>query len=167
MVILLAAVAENGVIGANGALPWNLPDDLKRFRTLTTGHTVIMGRATWESLPERFRPLPNRRNIVVTRNPSYPFPKDVVQASSLEEAITLATQNNEDQIYVIGGGRIFEEALPLADRLEITHVKQSPEGDRFFPAIDPTIWTRNDHAETSDYTFSTYERRTARTHLRP
>ena len=135
-VALVAAVAINGVIGNAGGLPWRLPSDLKRFKAVTMGKPVIMGRKTWESIG---RPLPGRRNIVVTRSQDFGA-QDVERASSLEEAIAMAGQGDAAELCVIGGGQLYEEALPIADRLYITHVMAEPDGDTRFPEINQEQW---------------------------
>lgn len=166
--ILIAAVAENSVIGKDGGIPWRLPEDMKRFKELTTGYPVIMGRKTYESLPDRFRPLPNRWNIVLTRQPDV-HPDGVSVASSLEDAIQLVQQLlprrevaegiNRDRAYVIGGQSVYEAALPLAQWLEITHVHQTVPGDAFFPEIDPHIWLPTNQIGREGYAFVTYRKR--------
>jgi dihydrofolate reductase len=135
---IVVAIAQNGVIGAKGGLPWRLPSDLKRFKALTMGKPVIMGRKTHESIG---RPLPGRRNIVVTANASAPLP-GVERAASLDEALELAFagQDAAQGVCVIGGGRIYEQALDRADLLHVTHVLEEVEGDTFFPQIDPHDW---------------------------
>jgi dihydrofolate reductase len=135
---LYAAVAENGVIGRDGGLPWRLSSDLKRFKADTMGKPIVMGRKTWESLPKR--PLPGRLNIVVTRDAEYKAEGAVI-VRSLPEAIEAAGDGNApDEAAVIGGAAIFAEALPLADRLHITHVLADIDGDVHFPPIDPAVW---------------------------
>ena len=146
-VVIHAAVADNGVIGRDGGLPWRLASDLKRFKAATMGKPVIMGRRTWEGLG---RPLPGRTNIVVTRDRSFRAEGAEV-VGSLQEALALATVRarcmaQADEICVIGGGEIYAQAMSLADRLEITHVHATPEGDTTFPPIDPQIWQEL-HAE--------------------
>lgn len=141
MITLVVAIARNGVIGRDGGLPWRLSSDLKRFRADTIGRPVIMGRRTFEAIG---KPLPGRTNIVVTRNGRWTA-EGVVTARSLEEAIALAKARadgagEEGEICVIGGGEIYRAAMPLADRLKVTHVMAEPEGDTFFPEIDPRIW---------------------------
>lgn len=136
------AIAENGVIGREGGLPWRLSTDLKRFKADTLGKPVVMGRKTWESFPRR--PLPERLNIVVTRDRSYQAEGAEVVAS-LEEGLALARIRGRcmagaDEICVIGGGQIYAQALPLADRLHVTHVLASIDGDTSFPSIDPEMW---------------------------
>lgn len=164
-IVLVAAVAENGIIGADNAMPWRIPSDLKHFKALTLGHPVIMGRKTFESLG---RPLPGRLNIMISR--SRPdVPAGVVVASSFEEALELAdraaTTLGKSAIMVIGGGQIYHEAMPYADRLEITRVHARPEGDARFPDIAPDKWrqvsaragTRGGQ-DSADVTYLTYER---------
>ena len=133
MISLIVAVAENGVIGKNNQLPWHLPADLAFFKKVTKGHTVIMGRKTAESIG---RPLPGRRNIVITRSASLPLPDGFEYCQSLEAAFSLL--QTEQEHFIIGGAGIFEEAFSrnLPDRLYITRVLASPEGDVFLPAID-------------------------------
>lgn len=156
---LIAAVARNGVIGIGNRLPWHLPADLKHFKALTLGHPVIMGRKTWESLPEKFRPLPERRNIVVTRDGSYRAEGAVV-APSLPAALAAA---GGGEAFLIGGAELYATALPLANRLQLTEIDATFEGDAWFPAIDPGLWhevARQAHRgdEGFDYAFVTYER---------
>jgi dihydrofolate reductase len=156
---LIAAVARNGVIGIANRLPWQLPADLKHFKELTTGHAVIMGRKTWESLPAKFRPLPGRRNIVVTRNGEYAAEGATVSAS-LPGALALA---NGDEAFVIGGAELYKAALPLADRLQLTEIDATYDGDTWFPAIDTARWreiARETHRDDSGfrYAFVTYQR---------
>ena len=156
---LIAAVARNGVIGIDRRLPWRLPADLKRFKALTLGHTVIMGRKTWESLPTNFRPLPGRRNLVVTRNATYRAAGATV-VDSLPAAITAA---GDGEAFVIGGAELYGAALPLADRLQLTEIDATFEGDSHFPAIDRNQWrettreTQHDEAGF-DYAFVNYQR---------
>jgi dihydrofolate reductase len=133
-VILVAAVAANGIIGAGGKLPWHLPEDLKHFKGLTLGHPVIMGRKTWESLG---RPLPGRENIVVTRSAGYEAPGASV-AASLDAALALCA--GEPVVFVIGGSELYAAALPLADGLVLTEIQRDYEGDTRFPAFDRKNW---------------------------
>ncbi len=137
-IAFVVAVARNGVIGAKGDLPWRISSDLKRFKQITMGKPVIMGRKTWESLPKR--PLAGRVNIVITRDHAYEAPGAVVVAG-VEEALTAARQGNADEICVIGGSEIFRQILPLADRLYLTEVDLAPEGDAVFPPLDFSQWT--------------------------
>lgn len=140
-IALVVAVGENGVIGADGGLPWRLPSDLKRFKAITMGKPIIMGRKTWQSIGKA---LPGRANIVVTRDGEFRAEGADV-TSSLEDAITLAgvrarCSGGAGEICIIGGGKIYADAMALADRLYVTHVKAAPQGDTFFPAIDPDVW---------------------------
>ncbi|MCV2355839.1 dihydrofolate reductase [Paucibacter sp. B2R-40] len=133
---LIAGVAQDGAIGRANQLLWRLPADLARFKALTLGHAVIMGRKTWDSLPVKFRPLPGRRNLVLTRNPDAQR-IDAEQFSSLEAA--LAACADQERVFVIGGAEIYALALPLAERLELTELEQAyPDADSFFPAWDQT-----------------------------
>ena len=156
-VFLVAVIARNGVIGANGKLPWNLPEDLKHFKRLTLGHPVVMGRRTWESLG---KPLPGRENIVVTRRAGYAAPGASV-AASLEAAIALCA--GEPLAFVIGGAEIYAAALPLADGLVLTEIDRDYEGDTCFPDWDRKMWRatqRETHttAEGVRFDFALYER---------
>ena len=135
-VTLIWAEAADRIIGMDRSLPWHLPEDLRRFKELTMGSTVVMGRVTWESLPAKVRPLPGRRNIVITRQASYDAPGAEV-ASSLEGALSLA---GDDDIWVAGGASIYEQALPLADRVVRTRVHLQAEGDTRAPVLD-AAWT--------------------------
>lgn len=161
---LIAAVAENGCIGINNQLPWYLPEDLKYFRRLTTGSVVIMGRKTYESIG---KPLPNRTNIVISRKAGY-HPEGIKVVSSLEDALDLAAQVSEingiDDVFVIGGAQIYALALPLANRLYLTEVQKTVEGDAFFPPINSVQWreigNEAHYYEPADthYRFVVYER---------
>ena len=156
---LIAAVARNGVIGIDNRLPWRLPADLRHFKALTLGHTVIMGRKTWESLPVNFRPLPGRRNIIVTRNGNYQAEGAAI-AASLPAAVAAAEGSDA---FVIGGAELYAAALPLADRLQLTEIDTTFDGDTFFPAIDPQQWqetSRESHHDDAGfgYAFVTYRR---------
>ena len=141
-IAIYVAIAENGVIGSKGGLPWRLSTDLKRFKAGTIGKPIVMGRKTWESFPKR--PLPGRLNIVVTRDKTYRA-EGAETVSSLDDAISFAKTRarcmaGADEICVIGGGEIYRQALPLADRLHVTHVLASVDGDTVFPTIDPAVW---------------------------
>jgi len=154
---LVVAVARNGVIGVNGQLPWRLPEDLKRFKALTLGHTLVMGRKTHESIG---RLLPGRRTIIISRNPDYRVEGATV-VPSVEAAIEAAA--GETEVFVVGGGEIYALALPLADRLLVTEVDLAPEGDAFFPPVHTTRWSETTREEriTEDgirYAFVDYAR---------
>jgi dihydrofolate reductase len=154
-VTIIAALSRNRCIGKEGRIPWRLPEDMKRFKKLTTGHVVLMGRKTWESLPEKFRPLPDRINIVLTRQMDYSLPEGVERFDSLDEA--LSAHPNED-VYVIGGSEIYEHALPIADRMELTYVDQHIDGDAFFPAFGADLWKETARETHDGYSFVTYQR---------
>jgi dihydrofolate reductase len=155
-IYLVAAVSSNGIIGANGALPWRLPEDLAHFKRLTMGHPVIMGRRTWESLKG---PLPGRDNIVVTRTPGYEAAGAAV-ASSLEAALALCF--GEPVVFVIGGSRLFAESLPIAAGLVMTEIHREFEGDARFPDYERSRWreTQRERHVTADgmkFDFALYE----------
>ena len=155
MTALIAAVARNGTIGRDNALPWRLPEDLRRFKALTTGHAIIMGRKTWESLG---RPLPGRRHVVVSRNPGYRA-DGVTVVGTLAEALAAAGSD----AYVIGGAMLYAQALPFVDRLELTEIDADFAGDACFPPFDRHQWrevARETHrtAEGLGYAFVTLVR---------
>ena len=158
----IVAMGDDFEIGFNGDLIWHIKEDLKRFKSLTMGHPIIMGRKTRESLPKA---LPGRTNIVITRNPNYTAPDSLI-AHSLEEAIEIAKKaEGSDKIFIIGGGQIYEEAFPLLDSLEITHVYDSPyDVDTFFPEVTMDDWeltAKTDMFETPDglrYDFESFSR---------
>jgi dihydrofolate reductase len=135
--VLIAAVAANGAIGIDGGLPWHLPADLRRFRRLTTGHPVVMGRRTYESIG---RPLPGRTNLVVSRDPAFDAPGCEV-TPCLSDAVTMAAFSPGGHlVFVIGGGAVYETAIAVADRLELTHVAVEVQGDVWFPEFDRGRW---------------------------
>ena len=159
-ITLIVAVADNGVIGNRGALPWRIPEDMRRFKALTMGKPVIMGRKTWDSLPKK--PLPGRLNIVMTRDPSFRAEGAQV-VRSFSEAVAAAEQDSPTDAVVIGGEAVFAAALPLASRIELTEVAASPEGDTFMPVFDRSLWretARNGPHTTGEvrYSFVTLER---------
>ena len=137
-IYLIAAVAANGVIGANGGLPWQLPEDLRHFKRMTQGHAVIMGRKTWESIG---RPLAGRKNVVVTRQAGYAAPGASV-APSLEAALALCAE--QEIVFVIGGSELYRAALPLADGLLLTEIQRDFAGDTRFPEFDRRQWKETD-----------------------
>jgi dihydrofolate reductase len=163
IISIIVAVAENGVIGRGGQLPWRLSSDLRRFKQLTMGHTVIMGRRTWESIG---RPLPGRRMVVVSRqadcrtnNPS------IHVATSIDEAIAIAEAADDDEAFVIGGAELYRAALPIANRLYLSRILADVPGDTFFPDVDWKEWRRvesedyvADEANDYPHTFEVYER---------
>lgn len=153
-VCLIYARAANGVIGHNNAMPWHLPEDMKHFQQLTHGHPVIMGRKTWDSLPERFRPLPQRTNIVVTRNPGWTA-AGALRAESLSAALKQASAYGET-IWVMGGAQIYAQALPLANSIEVTIIDRNYEGDAYAPELGPQ-WqeaARENHVSAQGVPFS-------------
>jgi len=133
---LVAAVAKNGCIGKNGCIPWKIPGEQLIFKQLTIGKVVIMGRKTWESIPEKYRPLAERTNVVITRQADYPLPPSVEAYSTIQAAIQAHTT---EQICIIGGAELYKTTIDLADTLFITHINEEVEGDTFFPTIDPAI----------------------------
>ncbi|QXL85591.1 dihydrofolate reductase [Comamonas sp. NLF-1-9] len=161
-IALIYARAANGVIGRDGAMPWHLPEDLAHFKTLTRGGPVIMGRKTWDSLPERFRPLPGRLNIVVTRQRDW-HEIGAKTAPGLREALHIAKQSGAATAWVIGGAQIFATALPLATRAEVTEIGQDFAGDTFAPDLGPewALAAHSDHvsAQGLPLRFARYERR--------
>lgn len=161
--VLIAAVAANRVIGDGRQMPWHLPEDLAHFRRLTTGCPVIMGRRTWQSLPARFRPLPGRRNIVVTRDAGF-IAEGAETAASPDAA--LARVAEAPRVFVIGGAGLYETALPLADELRLTEIAQPFDGSVHFPAIDPARFAETERLPQRaappndfDFAFVTYRRK--------
>jgi len=151
---IIVAAGENDAIGKDNKLIWHLSDDLKRFKSLTNGHHIIMGRKTFESFP---KPLPNRTHIVISRQENYKVPDGVIVVNSLEDAIDAS--RNDKEPFVIGGGEIYKQAMPLANKIELTRVHESFDADTFFPKIDSTIWkeinnTFHNKDEHHDYAFS-------------
>ena len=152
-ICIIAAVAKNRVIGRDNQLLWHIPEDMKHFRELTRGKPVIMGRKTWESLPAKFRPLPGRQNIVVTRNRSY-VAEGAFLAGSLDEALALTDAAPE--VFIIGGAEIYRQAMPLADRLHLTEVHLTPDGDAYFPSFSSHDWQETKRLAQSEMTEPTY-----------
>lgn len=157
---MIAAVAENNALGKNNDLLWHLPNDFKRFKGITSGHHIVMGRKTFESFP---KPLPNRTHVIITRQKDFQFEGCIV-VSDLEKAIA-ACPKTED-IYIIGGGEIYTQSISFADQLDITRVHHSFDADVYFPEIDPEIWeltnetfNSKDEKHLFDYTFQTFVRR--------
>lgn len=158
---LIVAAGEHNVIGKDNKLIWHLSDDLKRFKGLTSDHCIIMGRKTYESFA---KPLPNRTHIVITRQRSYKVPDGVIVVHSLEEGLKAA--QNDSQPFVIGGGEIYKEAMPYADKIELTRVHENFDGDTFFPKIDMSEWKETektthpkDEQHAYSFSFITYQRR--------
>jgi dihydrofolate reductase len=161
---IIAAVAENGVIGREGQLPWRLSDDLRRFKRLTMGHTIIMGRRTWESIG---RPLPGRRTVAVSRKPDFRTRVDGVEtATDLDKALAIAKAAGDAEAFIVGGAELYRESHSRADRLYLTRVCAAVDGDTYFPNIEWSNWKlvesedhdpneKNEHA----YRFEIYDRR--------
>ena len=164
MITLIAAAAENNALGKNNEMIWHLPDDFKRFKKLTSGHDIILGRKTYESLDG---PLPNRKHIIITRQENYAEKVDAdccIVVDSIEEAI--ARTNPDEENFVIGGGEIYTLALPLADKIELTRVHGTFEADAYFPEIDLNNWNLakeeyhpKDERHKVDFTYQTFERK--------
>ena len=160
MIIMIAAAAENNALGKDNDLVWHLPDDFKRFKNLTSGHSIIMGRKTFESFP---KPLPNRLHIIITRQKEYQFDGCLV-ASNLEKALSLIPKNQD--VFIIGGGEIYKQALPFTDKIELTRVHQSFDADTYFPEINPDKWLLiqeeyhpKDEKHAVDFTYQTFIRK--------
>lgn len=159
MISLVVARAANGVIGRDGKLPWRLPSDMRHFRELTTGYTVLMGRRTFESLPPKYRPLPERRNLVLSSSELELHGAEVF--NDLQSALDAC----EGECFVIGGGAVYDETLAVADRVYATEIEQKIEGDTFFPQMSPSEWRcaqRGERIVENElaFTFAEYERTT-------
>lgn len=159
-ITLIAAAAENNALGKDKDLVWHLPDDFKRFKELTTGHYIIMGRKTFETFP---KPLPNRTHVVITRQKDY-HPEGAIVVHSLEKALEVA--KDDEQPFIIGGGEIYKLALSKSDKIELTRVHETFEADAFFPEIDEKNWELTnssfhpkDEKHAYSFTYLTYERR--------
>ncbi len=158
----IVAVAKNNVIGKDNDIPWYLPADLKYFKKITTGHHIVMGRKCYESIG---RPLPKRTNVVVTRNPFF-IATGCLITHNVAEAVQLAEANGEEEVFIIGGGQIYEIALPHVDRIYLTEVNLEVDGDIFFPEIDLQNWKliketnhKADEKNEYDYTFKVLQRK--------
>jgi dihydrofolate reductase len=164
---LIVAVAKNNVIGKNNDLIWRLPKDMQFFKQTTLNHHIVTGRKNYISIPKKFRPLPDRTNIVLTRQVDF-REEGCIIANSLEDAIIYAKNYNETELFIIGGGQIYKEALAknLIDRMYITHVNEVFDGDTFFPAIDAEKWKKvsevenpSDEKHAHSFTFTVYEKK--------
>jgi dihydrofolate reductase len=158
---IIVAASENDAIGLGNKLIWHLSNDLKRFKALTNGHHIIMGRKTFESFP---KPLPNRTHVVITRQPDYKAPDGVIVVNSLEDAIDAA--KNDTQPFIIGGGQIYKQAMDIADKIELTRVHANFEADTYFPKINKSVWKetenvfhKKDEAHDYEFSFLTYVRK--------
>lgn len=160
MISLVVAAAENNAIGKDNKLLWHLPDDFRHFKNLTTGHSILMGRKTFESFP---KPLPNRRHIVLSRQPNY-APEGADIARDLAQGLSLAKDQN--LLFIIGGAQIYKQAMDIADRIDLTRVHAHFNADAFFPDIDPSLWERTksdfhpkDERHAHDFTIERWERK--------
>lgn len=151
--VIIVAVARHGVIGADGGLPWRIPEDMARFKRLTMGHALVMGRATFESIG---RPLPGRTNIVLTRQPGWSHDGALV-ARSLEEGLSMAAARDQDA-FIAGGAEVYRQALEIADRIELTEIDDNPAGDTWFPSVDWSRWQEMSRETHPGFSFVTYHR---------
>lgn len=161
MITLIAAAGQQNELGLHNELLWHLPDDFKHFKTLTTGHFIVMGRKTFESFP---KPLPNRTHVIITRSKDYKVPEGCIVVNSVEEALEICPKNQT--IYIIGGGEIYRQAIEIADEIELTRVHHSFTADTFFPKIHLETWQRIkeefhpiDEKHAYAFTFETYRRK--------
>ena len=155
IISLIAALSKNYVIGKNNDLPWHLPDDMKYFMQTTKGHHVIMGRKNYDSIPEKFRPLPNRANIVVTRQLDFAAP-DCIIVNSIDQGLDIARKADEEEVFIIGGAEIYKGALKILHRMYLTEIKAEIEGDTNFPEFAPDQWresSRVHHSKDSRHQF--------------
>jgi dihydrofolate reductase len=159
---IIVAASDNDCIGVKGDLPWNLPTDLKRFKEITNNHIVIMGRKTWESIPEKYRPLPNRTNVIITKNLDYKADGAEVRHDLIKALDEFAWGNHE--VFVIGGAQIYKEAFPYANKLYLTRVMTEIEGDTFLEGLEPSDWLLLEFEgpykeDEYDYRFEQYKRK--------
>ena len=156
IISMIAAMGSNRVIGKDNDIPWHLPDDFKYFKDTTKGHHVIMGRKNWESLPHSFQPLPGRTNVIITRQSNYEAKGEPV-VQSLEDALAIARQNGEKEAFIIGGGEIYRMGLEIADKIYLTEINQSFDGQVTFPEFDTSAWqeiSREHHPIDERHKFS-------------
>ena len=161
MLTLIAAASENNALGKDNDLVWHLPDDFKRFKALTSGHYIVMGRKTFESFP---KPLPNRTHVIITRQNNYEVPEGCIVVNSLSKAIEVCPEN--EAVFIIGGGQIYKQSIAIADKIELTRVHTTVEADAFFPEIDDAIWEviqseyhPKDEKHEHDFTYLTFVKR--------
>ena len=161
MIIMIAAAAENNALGKNNELLWHLPDDFKRFKQITTGHYIVMGRKTFESFP---KPLPNRTHVIITRQPNYNAPEGCIVVASIDKALAICPK--DQPVYIVGGAEIYKQSLSLTDKIELTRVHTVCNGDAFYPEINEQDWkisTEEFHAKDEkhafDFTYVTYIKR--------
>lgn len=160
MITLIAAIGEKNELGKDNQLVWHLPEDFKRFKSITSGHYIILGRKTFESFP---KPLPNRTHVIITRQKDY-APENCIVVNSIKDAVAACTK--EQDVFVIGGGEIYKQSIEIADKLEVTRVHHTFEADTFFPEIDLEKWKldfeefhQKDEKHNFDFTFLTYTRK--------
>lgn len=161
MINIIVAMSTNFVIGKNNDLPWYLPTDMKYFKETTNGHTVVMGRKCWESIPEKFRPLSNRNNIVMSRNPNYEA-KGAIVSDDLEH-ILISNQNSDKQVFIIGGAELYKKAFKYASKLYLTQIYSSVQGDILLEGLDISKWSLKDSSEIHEenglkFRFEYYEK---------
>jgi len=154
--ILIATVAENGVIGKDGDIPWHIPEDLQHFKQKTTGNTVVMGRKTYQSLPDSFTPLPDRENIVLTRSDFQPGDDSVKVANSLEDAWE---KSSNEKVFIIGGAGVYRQIIEEADKMVLTEIYEEYDGDTFFPDYNKDNWAEKSREDHENFSFVTYRRR--------
>lgn len=153
---MIAAMGSNRVIGKDNDIPWHLPNDFKYFKETTKGHHVLMGRKNWESLPPSFKPLPGRPNVIITRQSAYDAKGGQV-VQSLDQALDIARQNNEEEAFIIGGGEIYRMGLDRADKIYLTEINQSFEGQVTFPEFNKSVWleeSRTHHPADDKHKYS-------------
>ena len=156
IISMIAALSKNRVIGKHNDLPWYLPDDMKYFMQTTKGHHTIMGRKNYDSIPEKFKPLPNRTNIVVTRQQTFKAPGCIV-VNSVERGLDISKANGEQEVFIIGGAEIYKLGIPHADRLYLTEIDAIIDGDTFFPEFDKQAWherSRRNHPADERHPYS-------------
>lgn len=165
IISMIAALSRNRVIGKNNDLPWKLPDDMKFFMDTTKGHHAIMGRKNYDSIPHKFKPLPNRTNIVVTRQENF-FAPECIIVNSVEKGLALAKEHNETEAFIIGGAEIYKLGFPYANRLYLTEIDAEIQGDTFFPTFDKSNWTetfrahhKKDERHAYAFDFVTYQKK--------
>jgi len=155
MISIIVACSKNRIIGNKGKIPWHIPDDLKRFKQITTGHPVIMGRKTFESILDFLgKPLPDRTNIIVTRNGDYTVPEGCIVCTSLDEAVSKANEIDNEESFVIGGGEIYKEALPKTDKIYLTLIDKEFDGDTYFPSWNDFKEISKEVMETDEFSYS-------------
>jgi dihydrofolate reductase len=154
-IALIVAISEDGTIGDKGKIPWHIREDLQRFKRLTMGHPIIMGRKTYESIG---KPLPGRTNIVLTQNPTFTVPPEVLTFATLDAALDRCRANNVESVFIIGGSNVYQQALPLADKLFVTEVHKCINGDTKFPDYDRAEWTQTARKHGPECSFVEYVR---------